>query len=121
MPYLSESPETSDYRNIKMYRCPSYPDKRQTVCFVNNGWKFASPDRYDGTAIDKPTRIFGIKKLDTKVYLADNEDGPRRDIITNEEDPGFDKCDVWSIYHLPRNLSETPDAQAGCEDQAQSG
>ena len=107
LPYLSEKQKTTDYRGVKIYRCPSYPNKNQTVCFVNNGWKFANPSDTTGTAADAPTRIFGIKKSDTKVYLADNEDGPWREIITKETDPGLDKCDIWSIYHLPHNVNPT--------------
>ena len=109
MPYLSVKAKTSDYRSVKIYRCPSYPNKNQTVCFVNNGWRFTKPDDTTGVAADEPTRIFSIKKLDTKVYMADNEDGSWREIITKDTDPGMDKCDVWSIYHLPRNLSTTPE------------
>jgi prepilin-type N-terminal cleavage/methylation domain-containing protein/prepilin-type processing-associated H-X9-DG protein len=108
MPYLSERPKDNDYRNVKSYRCPSYPNRNQTICFVVNGWKFASPGDTTGVAIDEPTRIFGLKKLDAKVYLADNEDGPGREIVTKEDDAGWDKCDVWSRDHLPTNVS-TPD------------
>jgi prepilin-type N-terminal cleavage/methylation domain-containing protein/prepilin-type processing-associated H-X9-DG protein len=108
MPYLSERPIGTDYRNVKAYRCPSYPNKNQTVCFVVNGWEFTSPADTTGRALDNPTRMFGLKKLDTKVYLADNEDGPNRAIITKEAEPGWDMCDVWSIDHLARNIG-TPD------------
>ena len=38
----------NDYRTVKIYRCPSYPDKDQTICFVINGWDFK--DRNDYTA-----------------------------------------------------------------------
>ena len=108
MPYLSERSIGKDYRNVRMYRCPSYPNKNQTVCFVVNGWEFASPSDTSGQAVDNPTRMFGLKKLDTKIYLADNEDGPGRNIITQEGDPGWDMCDVWSIAHLANNTN-TPD------------
>ena len=114
MPYLSERPIGTDYRNVKAYRCPSYPNKNQTICFVVNGWKFASPTDTIGAAIDDPTRMFGLKKLDTRVYLADNEDGPGRAIITKEAEPGkpvelgWDMCDVWSPDHLANNVN-TPD------------
>ncbi len=108
MPYLSEHSIGTDYRNIRMYRCPSYPNKNQTVCFVVNGWRFASPTDTTGYAIDAPSRVFGLKKLDTKIYLADNEDGPNRAILTTEGDPGWDMCDVWSVDHLANNVN-TPD------------
>ena len=120
MPYLSEHSIGTDYRNIRMYRCPSYPNKNQTVCFVVNGWRFASPTDTTGYAIDAPSRVFGLKKLDTKIYLADNEDGPNRAILTTEGDPGWDMCDVWSVDHLANNVN-TPDNRRSCEDSAQSG
>jgi prepilin-type N-terminal cleavage/methylation domain-containing protein/prepilin-type processing-associated H-X9-DG protein len=108
MPYLSERPVDKDYRKIKIFRCPSYPSKDQTICFVVNGWKFVSPSDTVGTGINEPSRIFGIKKLDTKVYLADNEDGPWRDIIRGEDNlAGLDKCDVWSIFHLASNANDS--------------
>jgi prepilin-type N-terminal cleavage/methylation domain-containing protein/prepilin-type processing-associated H-X9-DG protein len=107
MPYLSEKSKDGEYRSIKIYRCPSYPNKKQTVCFVNNGWRFATPADTTGVAADVPSRIYGIKKLDTKIYLADNEDGSWREIITKETDAGIDKCDVWSTFHLASNANDS--------------
>lgn len=108
MPYLSERSIGTDYRNVRMYRCPSYPNKNQTVCFVVNDWRFASPTDTTGYAVDAPSRVFGLKKLDTKIYLADNEDGPNRAIITTEGELGWDMCDVWSTDHLANDVN-TPD------------
>src|SRR5262245_30520089 len=31
---------TNDYGKVGVYRCPSYPDKRQQICYVVNAWKF---------------------------------------------------------------------------------
>jgi len=111
---MSERSIGTDYRNVRMYRCPGYPNKNQTVCFVVNGWRFDSPTDTTGYAVDGPSRVFGLKKLDTRVYLADNEDGPGRAIITKEAEPGkpvepgWDMCDVWSPDHLANNVN-TPD------------
>ncbi len=116
MPYLSKRPENEDYTNVKIYRCPSYPDKEQTVCFVNNGWEFDDLNDKVGHAIDEPTSIFGLKKLDSTIYLADNEDGEWRDIITkyDEKDPGgWHTLDVWSVNHLPTNVSPGQSASNG--------
>ena len=38
MPFLAQKPIDDDYRNVEIFRCPSYPDKEQTVCYVVNGW-----------------------------------------------------------------------------------
>jgi prepilin-type N-terminal cleavage/methylation domain-containing protein/prepilin-type processing-associated H-X9-DG protein len=113
MPYLSEHPVSGEYRGVKMYRCPGYPDKNQTVCYVVNGWKFQTASDTAGIAIDEPSGISGIRKLDTKAYLADNEDGPWRNIITKEGDTGWDMCDMWSVNHLPSNTSPTQDSTNG--------
>jgi prepilin-type N-terminal cleavage/methylation domain-containing protein len=102
LPYLSEHPIGNDYRNVKMYRCPSYPNREQTVCFVVNGWEFTGPGDLIGVAVDKPTRVLGLRRLDRTIYLTDNEDGPAREIIKKLNDPGWDKCDVWSNNHLPK-------------------
>jgi prepilin-type processing-associated H-X9-DG protein len=41
--------------------------------------------------------------------MADNEDGPGREIIKKETDTGIDKCDVWTITHLPNNVTTPSD------------
>ena len=107
MPYLGGRQKTQDYRTVKMYRCPSYPNKNQTVCYVNNAWEFKNSVDTTGQVVDKPTRVFGLKRLDTKVYIADNEDGPWRAIIRQVGDPGWHTNDVWSNNHLASNVSAT--------------
>lgn len=104
MPYLSERALDGNYRNVKMYRCPSYPNKEQTVCYVNNAWAFNGPGDTVGHAVDEPTNILGVRRLDRSIYLADNEDGDWRAIITEEDvnDPGWNTLDVWSQEHLPK-------------------
>ena len=54
LPYLSHKPTDNDYRNVRIYHCPAYPDKEQTVCFVNNTWEFNSPDDSTGHFKDEP-------------------------------------------------------------------
>lgn len=107
LPFLSQQPADNDYRSIKIYRCPSYPDKEQTVCFVNNAWEFDGLGDSVGHPAEEPTNVFGLRRLDRTIYLADNEDGPGREIIRQRGDPGWHTCDVWSVNHLPKS----PDAQ----------
>ncbi|GAF82301.1 unnamed protein product, partial [marine sediment metagenome] len=38
MPFLQQKAVDNDYRTVKIFRCPSYPDPEQTVCYVINGW-----------------------------------------------------------------------------------
>jgi prepilin-type N-terminal cleavage/methylation domain-containing protein/prepilin-type processing-associated H-X9-DG protein len=106
IPFLAQQPVGNDYRNVKIYRCPSYPDKEQTVCFVVNGWDFHSRTDTEGLEIIKPTRLTTCTQRARTIYLADNEDGPWRHIIRNSTDDGNNRCDVWTPGHLPTSTSE---------------
>jgi len=93
---------TTDYKKVRVYTCPSYPDKRQLICYVANSWRFSSPSDttgYEQIGVSKISRI--QKPVDT-VYLADNESGSWRPLITDLGIIGSDeKNDVWSPTHLP--------------------
>ena len=97
--------DISDYRNVNIYRCPLYPDKKQTVCYVINGWDSILEE---GT---EPTNLLEIKNPSRIIYLADNEDGDWRYIIENEDDDGLVRCDVFLKSHLPD--SEVEDEYSG--------
>ena len=90
------------YGRVKVYTCPSYPDKRQVICYVVNSWQFSSPSDtvgYELTGMAKMSRI--QRPVDT-IYLADNEYGSWRPIITETGIIGSaQKNDVWSPTHLP--------------------
>jgi len=100
LPYLGYDRDISDYRNVKIYRCPLYPDKRQTICYVINGWDSILEE---GT---EPTNLLEIKNPARMIYLADNEDGHWRTIIEDEDDPDLMRCDVFDEGHLPDSESE---------------
>ena len=100
-----------DYRNVKIFRCPSYPDKEQTVCYVINTFIFntANPlGEYPGR--EDPYKITQYRNLSKVIYLADNDDGlPYREIIKrvpSKVPPYTDdwkaatRCDVWHQDHL---------------------
>jgi prepilin-type N-terminal cleavage/methylation domain-containing protein len=93
---------TTDYKKVRVYTCPSYPDKRQLICYVANSWRFSSPSDttgYEQIGVSKISRI--QKPVDT-VYLADNESGSWRPLITDLGIIGSnEKNDVWSPTHLP--------------------
>jgi prepilin-type N-terminal cleavage/methylation domain-containing protein/prepilin-type processing-associated H-X9-DG protein len=97
---LGHDSETSDYRNVKIYRCPLYPDKKQTVCYVINGWDSLVEEA------TKPTNLMDFKHPARTIYLADNEDGDWRTIIEDENDPDLARCDVFHEDHLPDSESE---------------
>ncbi len=106
MPFLAQKPIGKDYRTVKIYRCPSYPDKEQTVCFVVNGWDFDSSTDMVGHETLNPTKLSDCTRRAYTIYLADNEDGHWRPIIKNADDDGTDRCDVWDPGHLPTSNSQ---------------
>ena len=90
--YLGERTSAGgDFRNVKMYRCPGYPDKEQAMGYVVNSW---------GTEADPDLDVLymtlrdNVKDRNNRVYLADNEDGPWRPIITEKDGTGYANCDV---------------------------
>ncbi len=108
MPYLAIDKNKRDYRDVKSYRCPSYPDKRQTVCYVANGWGFKDErDRVGFEVSNFKVKLINYRHLNKTIYLADNEDGNWREIITSTQDAGLAKCDVWAREHMPSSESKT--------------
>ena len=122
MPYLGNAfKDLSDYREVKIYKCPSYPINgvdstgvsyaKQTVNYVMNGWG----NNINGGASNSKSRISNFKSPAGKICLADFEVGPGCYVISCKED--FDKIgglrksgrlDVWSPIHLP--TGPPPDA-----------
>ena len=101
MPFLAEKPIADDYRTVKMFRCPSYPDKEQTLGYVVNGW----PDREGGPSWHT-SRLTECEHPATTIYLADNEDGHWRTIIRKATDRDLTRNDVWTETHLPDSDSQ---------------
>ena len=58
MPFLAQKPTGNDYRIVDIYRCPSYPNKEQTVCYVVNGWDFKFRNDMQGNEILKPNVLW---------------------------------------------------------------
>ena len=106
MPFLAQRPIGNDYRVVKIFRCPGYPNKGQTVCFVINGWDFNDERDMVGHEVVAPTRLTACTRRAYTIYLTDNEDGPWRPIIKTEDDPGTDLCDVWNPGHMPTSNSQ---------------
>ena len=106
MPFLAQKPIGNDYRSVDIYRCPSYPDKEQTVCYVVNGWEFTGRTDTAGHEEVRPTKLTTCTQRARTIYLADNEDGPWRYIIKKADDPGENRCDVWHRNHLPNSNSQ---------------
>jgi len=112
LPYLSHQQNMKDYRSVGIYRCPSYPDKDQTVCYVVNNWQFADRNDYVGKEYreEEYIRLTQYRHLDWTIYLADNEDGSWRDIVRKEGDVAGRFVDVYKQTHLASSDDE-PAAQ----------
>lgn len=92
MKYLGEHVSAEgDFRNVKMYRCPAYPDKEQAMGYVVNSWGTATNPDED---VFYMTPLDDVKERSNRVYLADNEDGPWRPIVTERDGTGYANCDV---------------------------
>ena len=108
-----------DYRSVRIYRCPSYPDKEQTICYVVNNWDFFDPDwrnDYEGREYRKEEyiRLTQYRHLDWTIYLVDNEHGPWRapapnpfGIVKKEFDVAGRYCDMYKQTHMASSDDET--------------
>ncbi len=105
LPYLGQDKRKEDYRDVRIFRCPAYPDKRQTVCFSINGCYLEDKEDRVGrewlSSFGKCILTKYRRLMDT-VYLADNSylDG-RREIIEDSSDEGLAFCDVRTSADLP--------------------
>ncbi|MFM8421010.1 MAG: type II secretion system protein [Verrucomicrobiota bacterium] len=105
MPYVPEGGTRKDFRNVRIFFCPSYPNKnpkrRQVITYVVNAWRFSGPNDMVGTEQTSPTKLDAFQRPADTAYLADNEDGPWRPIVTGLADAVTDLNDVWNPAHLP--------------------
>jgi prepilin-type N-terminal cleavage/methylation domain-containing protein/prepilin-type processing-associated H-X9-DG protein len=93
---------TNDFRKVQVYICPSYPDKRQLLCYVVNAWQFSSATDKTGSEITGLTRLSKVMQPVNTIYFADDENGSWRPIVTSLTIIGSDQLDdVWSPSHLP--------------------
>lgn len=103
IPYLGGTAAARDqYGRIRVYTCPSYPDKRQVICYVVNAWQFRNAQDMVGSALDGRSKITRIQQPTDTVYFADNENGSWRPIFTRTNVIGsIELNDVWTPTHLP--------------------
>ena len=125
IPYLgNEFKGITNYRDVKVYQCPSFPregvgsngvsNAEQTVDYVVNAWDFDDPGLTtgdQGRQQDEPTKLSKIKSPALRIYLADNEAGDWRPVVRNRYEldilSNFNILDVWSITHLPASDAES--------------
>jgi prepilin-type N-terminal cleavage/methylation domain-containing protein len=111
---------------VRLYTCPSYPDpdphypgQKQLVCYVVNGWKFASPTDPTGTELPGLSKITMIQRPVDTIYLADREDGTDYGPITTADPNTYsDYYDVWEPGHLPYLANGTVSPRNGLSNNA---
>ena len=103
IPRLGGTKATRDqYGRVKVYTCPSYPNKLQVMCYVVNAWQFASPNDLTGSEILGLQSVSRIQRPVATIYFADNESASWRPVFTTTNIIGSDSLnDVWSPNHLP--------------------
>ena len=93
---------SSDYKAVPVYICPSYPDKRQLICYVVNAWQFSNPQDTVGFEVVGLQKLSKVQQPVDTIYFADNENGSWRPVIAVLGDIGSDMLnDVWDPSHLP--------------------
>lgn len=103
MTYLPEGGTVDDYQHIRIFKCPSYPKKDQVVCYVINSWEFQNMRTLAGGDLYAPTLLSRVDRPTETIYLADNENGTWRPIITGFRDAELFLNDVWDPGHIPYN------------------
>ncbi len=113
MPYLSGDARPQYFWQVPIYLCPNYPEPSQRVCFVDSSWTFDSKQDLTGHEINAPTLLRGFSDPAKTIYLADNEWGYWRPIITGQENwsADRDRNDIWTSTHLP--MSDSDDVTTG--------
>jgi len=106
LPYMAHDKDKKDYRDVDIFRCPAYPDKRQTVCYVINGCYLV--DKNDRVGREWSMQDVGkceltkYRQLSDTIYLTDNSYlNGQRPIIEDWDDPGLAFCDVRTVNDLP--------------------
>jgi prepilin-type N-terminal cleavage/methylation domain-containing protein/prepilin-type processing-associated H-X9-DG protein len=93
---------TNEYGKVQVYSCPNYPNRKQLICYVDNAWKFSSRTDKVGSEDIGLARLTRFQQPSETIYLADNESGAWRPVISATNISGSAELnDVWSSVHLP--------------------
>ncbi len=99
-----KSAALDQYGRVRVYTCPSFPDRRQRMCYVVNAWQFSSPKDPTGFELNGLQKISRIQVPVDTIYFADNENGSWRPVFTGTNVivvTSYDLNDIWSPAHLP--------------------
>jgi prepilin-type N-terminal cleavage/methylation domain-containing protein/prepilin-type processing-associated H-X9-DG protein len=93
---------TNEFERVRVYLCPSYPDKQQLICYVANGWQFKDQTDTFGTQIDGFTKLNRVRRPVATAYAADDENGTGRPpVTTNSIGNSLGWNDIFAQQHLP--------------------
>ena len=116
LPYIGHPSNDGDYRNVKIFRCGSWPrndvglnnvpNSKQTIQYVVNDWTFDNRSDMVGDNVGEPTRLTDFRSPPTTIYMADNEAGTWRPIIENQYSPDISRIDIFDPGHLPTSTSQ---------------
>jgi prepilin-type N-terminal cleavage/methylation domain-containing protein len=117
---------SSEYAKLKLLACPSYPDpdphypgQKQLVCYVVNGWTFATPTDQTGMELSGLAKMIMIQRPVDTIYLADLEDGTDYGPITvSDPTSSADYYDIWQPGHLPYLPNGTASPRNGMGNSA---
>jgi len=105
LPYVPDGGTRKDFRTVRTFFCPAYPNRnpkrKQVITYVINAWGFTSPVDKVGIEQAAPSKLDRFLQPADSIHLVDNEDGPWRPIITGIQDAVTDLNDVWSPSQLP--------------------
>lgn len=103
MPYLPEGVDTNDYRNSRIFQCPSYPDKTVVICYAVNGFRFPGPNATTSSEHIGPSKLSAVRNPTRTIYLADSSyvDGVNNRIKGWHDPSNIGWNDVWHPSHLP--------------------
>lgn len=109
MPYVggAKTENVTEYWEVQVYDCPSYPEKEQTIDYIVSGFNVKNP----GQEFHGVTRLEEFTRPATTVYLADYEYIPGASqiaIVRKEDTANPDEfrrklwwLDAWAQQHLP--------------------
>ncbi len=107
MDYMPEGGTEENFSGIRIYKCPSYPNrdpkKRQIITYSINAWKFSSVKDMTGSEQVGPSKITAFQNPADSIHIGGNSATPQRPIVTGIRDAITNLNDVWAPGHLPYN------------------
>lgn len=120
LPYVGQDQGLDDFGQVEIFQCNAFPKKgkgcnglfnaEQAICYVVNAWEFHDRSDTTGFETEVSTKYTQIRRPSSKVYLADNEAGEWRPVITlltGALPIDSVRFDVSNPEHLPTSTNET--------------